>query len=86
MSVDELVRHDDYEFFASYLGVDYDDYVELVGDFELSDDEIEIEYALSIQFQLGMGLPMGRKPDYRNPTDKVTHLFPLLLLLCLLVL
>jgi len=48
MSVDELVRHDDYEFFASYLGVDYDDYVELVGDFELSDDEIEIEYALSI--------------------------------------
>jgi hypothetical protein len=46
MSVDELVRHDDYEFFASYLGVDYDDYVELIGDFELSDDGIEIEYSL----------------------------------------
>jgi hypothetical protein len=48
MSIDELVLHDDYEYFASYLGVEYDDYVELVGDFELSDDGIEIEYALSI--------------------------------------
>ena len=35
MSADELVLHKDYE-----------DYVELVGDFELSEDEIE--YALSI--------------------------------------
>jgi len=48
MFVDEFVRHDDYEFFASYLGVDYEDYVELIGEFELSEEEIEIEYALSI--------------------------------------
>jgi hypothetical protein len=47
MSADELVLHKDYEDFASsYLGVEYEDYVELVGDFEL--DEDEIEYALSI--------------------------------------
>ena len=44
MSADELVLHKDYEDFASYLGVEYEDYVELVGDFELYEDE----YALSI--------------------------------------
>ena len=45
MSVDELVLHKDYEDFASsYLGVEYEDYVELVGDYELDEDE----YALSI--------------------------------------
>ena len=32
---DEMLLHDDYEDFAKYLGVDYDDYVELLGDFEL---------------------------------------------------
>jgi len=47
MSADELVLHKDYEEFASsYLGVEYEDYVELMGDFEL--DEDEIEYSLSI--------------------------------------
>lgn len=45
---DQFVLHDDYESFAKYLGVDYEDYVELVGDFELSEDEMEIEYSLSI--------------------------------------
>jgi hypothetical protein len=45
MSVDELVRHDDYEFFASYLGVDYEDFIGL--QLGLPDeDEIEIEYSL----------------------------------------
>ena len=45
MSADEMKSHDDYEDFASsYLGVEYEDYVELVGDFELYEDE----YALSI--------------------------------------
>ncbi len=47
MSTDELVLHKDYEDFASsYLGVEYEDYVELMGDYEF--DEDEIEYALSI--------------------------------------
>lgn len=45
---DEMKSHDDYESFASYLGVEYEDYIELVGDFEFCEDEIEIEYALSI--------------------------------------
>ena len=44
MSADELVLHKDYEEFASYLGLEYEDYVELVGDFELYEDK----YALSI--------------------------------------
>ncbi len=40
MSTDELVLHKDYEDFASsYLGVEYEDYVELMGDFELDEDE-----------------------------------------------
>ena len=39
MSTDELVLHKDYEEFASsYLGVEYEDYVELMGDFELDED------------------------------------------------
>jgi len=46
MIVDEMKSHDDYESFASYLGVEYEDYIELVGEFELGEDEIE--YALSI--------------------------------------
>ena len=44
MSADELVLHKDYEDFASYLGLEYEDYVELLGDFGLYEDE----YALSI--------------------------------------
>ncbi len=45
MSTDELVLHKDYEEFASsYLGFEYEYYVELMGDFELYEDE----YALSI--------------------------------------
>ena len=45
---DEMKSHDDYESFAKYLGVDYEDYAEMIGDFELCEVEIEIEYALSI--------------------------------------
>ncbi len=46
MTVDDLKSHDDYESFASYLGVDYEDYIELVGEFEVGEDEVE--YALTI--------------------------------------
>ena len=40
--------HDDYEYFAQYLGVDYDDYVELVGDFDCGEGEVEYEYELTV--------------------------------------
>ena len=43
---DEMKSHDDYESFASYLGVDYEDYIELVGEVEVGEDEVE--YALTI--------------------------------------
>ncbi len=46
MSSNEFVLHKDYENFASYLRIDYEDYVELLSDFEF--DEDQIEYALSI--------------------------------------
>ena len=39
---DEMMLHDDYEDFAKYLGVDYDDYVELLGDFEFAEGELEM--------------------------------------------
>jgi hypothetical protein len=43
----DLNLHDDYENFANYLGVDYDDYVNLqLGLYD--EDEIEIEYSVSI--------------------------------------
>jgi hypothetical protein len=46
--IDTCVLHDDYEDFAQkFLGVDYDDYIGL--QLGLPDeDEIEIEYSLSI--------------------------------------
>lgn len=44
----ELMLHDDYETFAeNYLGVDYEDYVELLSDFELPEGELEFEYDMS---------------------------------------
>ena len=39
---DEMTLHEDYENFASYLGIDYDDYVELLGDFEFAEGELEM--------------------------------------------
>jgi hypothetical protein len=48
MSFNEMVLHDDYESFASYLGVDYDDYYEMINDLNLESEEIEIEYSLSV--------------------------------------
>lgn len=39
---DEMLLHDDYEDFAKYLGVDYDDYVELLGDYEFTEGELEM--------------------------------------------
>jgi hypothetical protein len=44
----EMTKHDDYEYFANYLGVDYDDYVELVGDFDYSEGEVEYDYELTV--------------------------------------
>ena len=44
----DLMLHKDYENFAeNYLGIDYDDYVELLGEFELSEGELEFEYEMS---------------------------------------
>jgi hypothetical protein len=43
-----MILHEDYENFAQYLGIDYEDYVELLGDYELNEDELEVEYALSL--------------------------------------
>ena len=44
----DLILHDDYEGFANYLGVDYDDYVNLEMGFEDDEDGIEIEYSVAI--------------------------------------
>jgi hypothetical protein len=44
----ELMLHEDYESFAeNYLGVDYEDYVELLSDFEIPDEEFDLENGLS---------------------------------------
>ncbi len=40
----EMVLHDDYEQFAKYLGVDYEDYVELLNDYYYDENDVEIEY------------------------------------------
>lgn len=40
----EMILHDDYEQFAKYLGVDYEDYVELLNDCYYDEDDVEIEY------------------------------------------
>ena len=50
MIFDNLMLHDDYEDFATrYLGVEYEDYVELLDDFVLPDEEYkrEDEYTLT---------------------------------------
>lgn len=44
MNDKEMILHDDYENFAKYLGIDYDDYMELLGDYDLYESEVEIEY------------------------------------------
>lgn len=45
--IETFVLHDDYETFANYLGIDYEDYVNL--QYSLYDeDEIEIEYSMSV--------------------------------------
>ena len=41
--IDTYLLHDDYEDFAEkYLGIDYDDYIELLNEFELCEGELEI--------------------------------------------
>lgn len=44
----EMILHDDYENFAKYLGVDYEDYMELLGDYDYIEDEVEIEYPVMV--------------------------------------
>lgn len=48
MISDDLMLHDDYEDFAKYLGVDYEDYVELLSEFEVPDYDLEVDYSLSL--------------------------------------
>ena len=43
----DLILHDDYEGFANYLGVDYDDYVNLELGLQDDEDGIEIEYSIN---------------------------------------
>jgi len=43
--IDTSISHDDLEGFASYLGIDYEDYYELI--YQLPDEE-ECEYDLEI--------------------------------------
>ena len=43
---DEMVLHDDYETFAEkYLGIDYDEYVELLNGLTDEDEVIELDYS-----------------------------------------
>ena len=47
--IDTCILHDDYETFAKFLGVDYDDYYELIYSLPDEDDEvIEIEYSVCV--------------------------------------
>lgn len=44
----DLMLHEDYENFAeNYLGVDYEDYIELLSDFEFPEGELKLEYSMS---------------------------------------
>jgi hypothetical protein len=44
--IDTCRLHDDLEYFAEYLGVDYDDYYELI--YNLPDeDDVEVEVSLT---------------------------------------
>jgi hypothetical protein len=48
MYCNELMLHTDYQSFAeNYLGIDYEDYVELLSEIELPDDEFDLENGLS---------------------------------------
>ena len=48
MYYNELMLHDDYQSFAeNYLGIDYEDYVEMLSEIELSDVEFDAENGLS---------------------------------------
>jgi Cft2 family RNA processing exonuclease len=48
MYCNELMLHDDYQSFAeNYLGIDYEDYVEMLSEIELPDDEFVLENGLS---------------------------------------
>lgn len=38
---EKLILHEDYENFANYLGIDYEDYLELIGDYEISLDDVD---------------------------------------------
>ena len=43
---DEMVLHDDYETFAEkFLGIDYEEYVELLGGLTDDEDVVELDYS-----------------------------------------
>ena len=49
LAMTDLILHDDYETFATrYLGIDYDDYVNLELGLQDDEDGIEIEYSIAI--------------------------------------
>lgn len=52
--IDTCRLHDDLEDFASYLGVDYDDFYQLI--YNLPDEDEDVEVELSAWF-MGMCLP-----------------------------
>ena len=46
---DEMLFHDDYETFAEkFLGIDYDDYLELLNGLNVDDEELKIKYSMSV--------------------------------------
>ena len=45
--IDTCKLHDDLEEFASYLGVDYEDYYELIYQLRDDDDDCEIKLGLT---------------------------------------
>jgi hypothetical protein len=43
---DEMILHDDYETFAEkFLGIDYEEYVELLGGLTDDEDVVELDYS-----------------------------------------
>jgi len=52
--IDTCKLHDDLEYFATYLGVDYDDYYQLI--YNLPDEDEDVQIGLT-DWLMGMCLP-----------------------------
>lgn len=48
--IETCTLHDDLEYFASYLGIEYDDYYEMIYnlDYHEDDEDDEIDYTLGL--------------------------------------